>query len=1104
MPLSFADPSQSDGLAAQSLATGTPTDFLDNLSSAYDSSRVNDTSIGEQTALSDQYAKYNDQVFKTTGQRLPNPIENELPPGPDEDVLLDKPGAIPQSLYVSEFENYARKMGANPPSYQDMLAAAHSQMYGAAQTQQDVGSRAAGEFGGQFLGSMGATASDPPILASMAFGGGEASSFLTAVGREALMAGGTEALVQPGIQAHRITAGLPGGFEQGAENVGMASLGAAALTSAFRGAGAAYGALRNRAADYLASGAGDAATQDSARYAERYADLQSQNPLVETAAGAAEHVDRLSAAQARLLDPTADVPETQIPDDPASALRDLFATSDQGEKINTASADSTEAPTAAEAPHGSATPASDEGTPAAAMDSAQPVSGPEIATTSSGREVPVQYAVVEASDLIPSQTGEGAPNPAYPQELQPRDRTRAVSQAQIANIAQNLKPALLDRSPTASEGAPIVAPSGVVESGNGRALAIQRAYADNLPSARAYRQYLEKQGYNTQGMDAPVLVRVRQGDMTPAERLSFVREANQSGTLGYSATEQAMVDAAALPDSTLDLYRGGDVEQAQNREFARAFLNTLPQSEHAGMVDAHGQLSQEAIRRIRGALLAKAYGDSDLVAGVVESSDTNIKAIGGALTDAAADWAKMRAGVASGAIPPALDTTGNLLDAVRLVQRARNEGRNVAEFVGQGDVFSGSLDPGTEAWLGLMFRNTKDWTQPTGRDRLASAIRFYAQEAEKVEGGANLFGMEPARPSDILALARRKNVGSGTAGSEPANAGGGLFAHGESVRPGRDAGKELGSSPAAAVSGQSPAAARARTAADSATAGIVGDDVATAIRSGADQLAQAARDSVSNADALRATRETAQRLQASGLPDDMLALARDPAPKPPADDPSLVQFMIGQGGVMDAASIGISPRARPGLVRRAGVSADEMAQRATDAGYLPPGASAKDLADAVKGELAGRKLYARFGENGNPEARAAFENAAAQRQQLRDAFQQLGLDPETMTDDDLRAAVDAIANAPRDEPPVRTDFTDEAIASANQTAAELDRQSTMEERLANDAESDLRAQFADRMDDPAYVEVNGETRAVTARDLFDELSDDQKLIDEFGNCMGGG
>ena len=386
----------------------------------------------------------------------------------------------------------------------------------------------------------------------------------------------------------------------------------------------------------------------------------------------------------------------------------------------------------------------------------------DTAVTASGREVPVRYAVVEAAHLVPSQGPNGEPNPNFPAELQPRDRSRAVSQNQVAQIAQNINPRLLDRSVSAADGAPIVAPSGVVESGNGRTMALQRAYAEGMPSADAYRQYLANAGYPVDGMTAPVLVRMREGEMTSDERQAFVREANQPAQLGMSATERAMVDASATPDHVLDLYRGGDVGLDRNRDFVRAFMqHAVPETEHAGMVAKDGTLSQDAVRRVRSALLAKAYADPDMVSSVVENQDSDTKAIGGALTDAAADWAKMRGLAANGEIPPALDQTANLLQAVNVVARARAEGRNVAEYVHQPDIFTGqTLDADVEGWLRLLFRNTKDWTKPVARDKLAEALRFYAQEAQKASMGANLLGQEPLGAGDILGAAKQRQYGA--------------------------------------------------------------------------------------------------------------------------------------------------------------------------------------------------------------------------------------------------------------------------------------------------------------------------------------------------------
>ena len=97
------------------------------------------------------------------------------------------------------------------------------------------------------------------------------------------------------------------------------------------------------------------------------------------------------------------------------------------------------------------------------------------ARTIKGTEVTVRYRVVEADKLIASNKENGGINPEYPQELQPRQRSREASQQQIAVMAGSLDPELLAENRLVSDGAPVIGSDLVVESGNGRVLAIRRA-----------------------------------------------------------------------------------------------------------------------------------------------------------------------------------------------------------------------------------------------------------------------------------------------------------------------------------------------------------------------------------------------------------------------------------------------------------------------------------------------------------------------------------------------------------------------------------------------------------------------------------------------------
>lgn len=157
--------------------------------------------------------------------------------------------------------------------------------------------------------------------------------------------------------------------------------------------------------------------------------------------------------------------------------------------------------------------------------------------TPSGRRVDVDYRLIDADQAITSNLDDLRPNPRYPAELQPRNRTRSASELQVSRIAKELQPERLGASASAAEGAPIIGPDGLVESGNARMLGLRRAYRENGQSAATYRRYLDGLGYDTRGLSSPVLVRVRKTEMDPADRVRFAQEANAGAGLAMSASE---------------------------------------------------------------------------------------------------------------------------------------------------------------------------------------------------------------------------------------------------------------------------------------------------------------------------------------------------------------------------------------------------------------------------------------------------------------------------------------------------------------------------------------------------------------------------------------
>jgi hypothetical protein len=450
----------------------------------------------------------------------------------------------------------------------------------------------------------------------------------------------------------------------------------------------------------------------------------------------------------------------------------------------------------------------------------RPTGKASIATTPAGRDIDVEYQVVEADSLVTSNLEDGRSNPDFPSELQPRDRSRAASMDQINRIAGAVNPRLLSESPTTSDGAPIISADGIVESGNGRSLGLRKAYRNG--GAEGYRQYLTESGFDVEGMKQPVLVRVRRTELSPEDRLAYIKESNQRTTLEMSATEQAASDSAKMADVVTD-YMGGEVTSADNRSFVRKFMqNVAGEAERGGLMDSNGILSQNGRRRIEAALLSAAYGDDGIVAEVFESGDTDIKAIGGALLDAAGKWAQMRNAERDGMIAGGMDVTPFLLEAVNLIRRARAEGKALIELVSTDDIFSGSLPDATRAWLSIFYRGDT-LSRARGRDKVAADIMSYADEALKTQPGDGLFG-DVVTSDQIMGVVSERNKNQEGSGAQQ----GGLFTAGnadttergaQSSREGQGSGTERTDGPNREQANQ-PAVAAEPTSQAPADAGV--------------------------------------------------------------------------------------------------------------------------------------------------------------------------------------------------------------------------------------------------------------------------------------------
>gem|GEM_PF-5389364 len=345
------------------------------------------------------------------------------------------------------------------------------------------------------------------------------------------------------------------------------------------------------------------------------------------------------------------------------------------------------------------------------------------AYTPEGKEVQAQWDVVDASDLVTSNTDNFTINPNFPAARQPRDRTRASAQQQVNEIASKLQPNLLGESPDVSTGAPFVgANDNVVDSGNGRSMAIRRVYQEGGEKAGEYRQFVNEQaakfGLDTDAvnmMQSPVLVRRNTSDM---DRDEFARAANKPTAARMSSTEQAASDAKNLPDASLLSFNGdGNMSLYQSQSYLKNFIAGLPSTEQSAMMDDKGALSREGKSRIEAAIVQDAYNNPRLVSAISEKLDNDTTNVLRAVTDKAPQISQINADIKTGDV---YDNTlaRDIADATQAYIDLKNTDKNINDYLSQDSLLGDGLTDGAKEILSVLSDNR----------RSAKAIGEYIQE----------------------------------------------------------------------------------------------------------------------------------------------------------------------------------------------------------------------------------------------------------------------------------------------------------------------------------------------------------------------------------------
>jgi vacuolar-type H+-ATPase subunit H len=236
-----------------------------------------------------------------------------------------------------------------------------------------------------------------------------------------------------------------------------------------------------------------------------------------------------------------------------------------------------------------------EGAPVVVTDidiPAQQLGKTAIATTAGEREIPIQYAVVDADQVLTSNDINGSVNPAYTD--QSISAIRAVA-------------------------------------GNGRLTGLVNSYQRG--KSQQYRSSMEADtdhGINPdviKGMKNPILVRI----MPKSEVTADIGDvSNTPGITDLTAVEQAKNDANRIDLRALSFGEDGGLSNKAYYDFIKA----MPESEQGKMM-TNGKPSQAAKTRLNNAVFWSAYGNEELISLYAESTDQEAKNILNALASAA-------------------------------------------------------------------------------------------------------------------------------------------------------------------------------------------------------------------------------------------------------------------------------------------------------------------------------------------------------------------------------------------------------------------------------------------------------------------------------------
>ena len=310
----------------------------------------------------------------------------------------------------------------------------------------------------------------------------------------------------------------------------------------------------------------------------------------------------------------------------------------------------------------------------------------DVVSASDGTKIPVQYAVLDAREITPSNRADGT------------------------TVEQYADPAFEGIRPVA---------------GNGRIAGLQELYRSG-PYTDYVRGMMEDQAHGVDAsvidaMEQPVLVRIMpKSSLTP----DIADKSNVGGQLGMSPTEQAKIDMGRFDLQGIEFLTDGSPTIASLRQFVAA----MPKEEQAQLMNRQGQPTPLAQTRLANALFARAYENDALIDLYAETTDPEALQILRGMAIAAPAMSNLQnAGD--------YDVRNYVTKAAELAVNARRQGKDLGEYIDQGDI---EMDPLTREVVS-MFAANKNAPRRIG-DSLIELAAEANKAAQQATAEPDMFG----------------------------------------------------------------------------------------------------------------------------------------------------------------------------------------------------------------------------------------------------------------------------------------------------------------------------------------------------------------------------